>query len=354
MLCCVDCFNDSYLKKIIQEEGQLGNCDYCESKSKYCIHPEDLADYFRPLVDLYTPVEDFMPLHDLKEGHGEFIWEKLQDDWDVFAFYDYEKQEDLLNEMFPMEDPKEGIPMFLSSLVERQCEYWGSEDEVSNKMESRWREFSKELKYSNRFFPQKQFDLEWLSDLFSFFEFSIYPNSYLYRARILKEGKKFPPAKMGMPPIQKTKNSRANPKGIPYLYLTSDHETAISETRPPLKANITVGTFKVIEPIRIIDLRSPRIESPFRLGDSLEYLINHLGFLRILGTELSKPVDPIAEELQYLPSQYLCEFIKNEEYDGVAYKSSIADGFNIALFTDTKVKCTRTKMYHVKKVKYLI
>ena len=353
MLCCENCFNDPYLKEVIRKEGKLGNCDFCEGKSKYCIHPKDLAYYFGPLVELYTPVEDFMPLHDLKEGHGDFIWEKLQDDWDCFAFYDYEKQENLLHEMFPMEDQKVGIPMFLSFLVERQCEYWGSENEVSNKMEKQWEEFSEELKYNNRFFLQKQPDIDRLSDLFGFFVLSIAPQSYLYRSRIIKDGKKCPCSEMGKPPAEKTKNSRANPKGIPYLYLSSDNETAISEIRPPMTAKVAVGTFKVVEPLNVIDLRSPKIDSPFRYGDNLEYLINYLGFLRILGIELSKPINPVAEELEYLPSQYLCEFIKNEGYDGVTYKSSISDGYNIALFSDKKVKCTRTKLHYVRKVKYI-
>ncbi len=352
MLCCTDCFDDDYLKDIIRKEGFLGNCDFCGGNRKYCIQPEDLAYYFGSLIDLYSIVEDFMPMYDLKQGGGDFLVDKLQDDWGLFAFWDYEKQTELLSEMFPYEDPEEGPPQFLSSRVERESEYWGTDYEVTGKMEDQWNEFSEEIKFRNRFFPQKQLELDRLEDLFSFFTNTISPDTTLFRSRISKDGKKFPPSKMGKPPSDKTKSGRANPKGIPYLYLASDQKTAIAEVRPAIDDTTTVGRFKVKEPLRVVNLKNPRIDSPFRFGDNLEYILTHLGFLRILGMELSKPISPIVEDLEYLPSQYLCEFIKQEGYDGIAYGSSIAKGYNLAVFQDNKLKCTSTKNHRVVGIDY--
>ena len=35
---------------------------------------------------------------------------------------------------------------------------------------------------------------------------------------------------------------------------------------------------------------------------------------------------PHGAPIDYVPSQYLCEFIKNCEYHGVVYSSSVGDG----------------------------
>jgi CspA family cold shock protein len=62
-----------------------------------------------------------------------------------------------------------------------------------------------------------------------------------------------------------------------------------------------------------------------------------MDFLCRLGEELTKPVFPHKAHLEYLPSQYLCEFIKSLGYDGVLYKSSLGDGDNYAIFDDSKL-----------------
>lgn len=157
---------------------------------------------------------------------------------------------------------------------------------------------------------------------------------------------------MGMRPAEKARNGRANPVGIPYLYLASDLETAISEIRPSLKDKVTVGRFKLLEPFSIIDLRNV---SPFRFveDEDFEKLFSMIGYLNKLGTDLSKPVNPKAAELEYLPTQYLCEFIKSVGYDGVAYNSSLAKGYNLAIFREEKLKCTRTELYEIEKTTLL-
>ena len=51
-----------------------------------------------------------------------------------------------------------------------------------------------------------------------------------------------------------------------------------------------------------------------------------------LGEELTRPILPEVAAIDYIPSQYLCEFIKKHGYHGVMYRSSVGDGINIALF----------------------
>ena len=79
-----------------------------------------------------------------------------------------------------------------------------------------------------------------------------------------------------------------------------------------------------------------------------------LVLLRLLGDELSRPVSTTDSELEYLPSQYICEFIKLENYDGILYKSSVNNpGFNLVLFEEqSKVNCIGTKLYQVNDVNF--
>ena len=57
-----------------------------------------------------------------------------------------------------------------------------------------------------------------------------------------------------------------------------------------------------------------------------------------------------AAAIDYVPSQYLCEFIKKARYDGVLYRSSVSDGMNLALFDPSAATGGAVKSYRVKRV----
>src|SRR3546814_20143213 len=70
--------------------------------------------------------------------------------------------------------------------------------------------------------------------------------------------------------------------------------------------------------IKAVDLRNPRkLVSPFILSDASEIgqLRADLPFLERLGDELTRPVQPAGAAIDYIPSQYLCEFIKKSGFD---------------------------------------
>lgn len=351
--CCVNCFNDKTLKDYITDKNELGDCDFCDSQNVYCIEPSELEELFLPLVLLYDTIENFMPMEDLKKWDGQFIWEKLNEDWDTFAIYDYDKQQELMEAIFSRrDDPREGGFQHLHSCVEMHGDYWGDEDEVSDKLEKEWDSFCNEIKFNNRYFPTKEIDTELLGELLSFFTNIIEADSILFRSRLSEQGFLLDCSEMGKPRIEQSQHGRANPKGIPYLYLSSDANTAIAEIKPFSGDKITIGEFLVKEHVRIVDLRNPRIDDPFRFGENLEFMCTYVKFIRRLGLELSKTVSPKEAELEYIPLQYLCEFIKKMGFDGVIYKSSVAEGYNIAIFNDSKLQCIKTTLHQVEKVSY--
>ena len=347
--CCVECFLDEYLKERIKEEGTMGNCDFCESENVYLIDPQELQDYFDPLINLYTAQVEFYPMDLLKECEGRFIWQILSEDWGVFD--DWEEGRKIIEEMYEGESKNGLRPDCLDHYLDREDEWYGVEEELSDKLKKQWNEFCEEIIYRNRFFPQKKLDLDLICEILTFSDSIIATGEFLFRARLSPNGDLLSAKEIGAPPKQKAMEGRANPRGIPYLYLASDSNTAISEIRPQVESRVTIGKFRVNDKISVIDLRSPNIGSPFKWGDKLEFVLKIQGFLKMLGFILSKPVDIDKTTSEYLPTQYLCEFIKNQGFEGVLYKSFLGSGHNIVLFDENKVECTETKLYKVTSIK---
>jgi hypothetical protein len=217
-----------------------------------------------------------------------------------------------------------------------------------------WEKLRDELMYRNRFFPDVDIDLDRLELLLSPLTLSAdeIPDMW-YRARIQIGDKAFSVGDMGAPPRRIASHGRANPAGIPYLYLGSTHATAISEIRPHTGEFASVADFRTPPDLKLVDLRSPRkMVSPFLLADAEDIgrMRSDLPFLERLGEELTRPVLPQAAAIDYTPSQYLCEFIKKCGYDAVIYRSSVSDGINLALFDPSRAQSGAVTQYRVARV----
>ena len=75
-------------------------------------------------------------------------------------------------------------------------------------------------------------------------------------------------------------------------------------------------------------------------------------FYFTLAMNSQNPSSPRVADLEYIPTQYLSEFIKKCGYDGVIFKSSISEGVNVTLFDDTKVCKEKVTQYKVTSLKY--
>ena len=159
---------------------------------------------------------------------------------------------------------------------------------------------------------------------------------------------------MGAPPIGIASHGRANPPGIPYLYVASTSETAVAEIRPHTGETATVAKFWLdADEVSIVDLRAPKkLISPFSLGDEdkIGALRSDINFLERLGGELTRPVRPQSAPVEYVPSQFLCEFIKRSGWDGVLYASSVGKGMNLALFDPAKAVPNEASLWDIEKV----
>jgi len=220
-----------------------------------------------------------------------------------------------------------------------------------------WPKLKHELMHVNRFFPRTNVALHNLTN--SIWQLTLSPKeheSLWYRCRLMSGDTTIGNEDMGAPPKEYATPGRANPVGIPYLYLASDATTAISECRPHTGEKACVAKFTVdLTSLKLADLRSPRgAISPFlpESEEAVADLLQELAFLERLGEDLTMPVLPQSAATDYLSTQYFCELIKNGSFDGVVYRSSVGEGVNMALFDPTSAQAvSEPDVYVIGKVR---
>ena len=311
--CCPDCFDDRGLRlDIIPSLNPIvGDCDFCGSLVATLVEPYLLRDVFELLISVYEP----SPL-------GKTLVEWMKEDWQLFIHpqMDVAHANDLLGEI--LDDGQIVRQTFIPSA------------DYQSKALASWETLRDELMYRNRYFLDEALDTDRLEELLVFLPADDMPEIW-YRARIQTGDAPYTIEEMGTPPKRLATHGRANPPGIPYLYLGSIPETAAAEVRPHTGEVACVAEFAIAEPLRAVDLRNPRkLVSPFLLSEAsaIGQLRADIAFLERLGDELTRPVLPRGAAIDYIPSQYLCEFIKKRGYDGVVYRSSVSSGINLALF----------------------
>jgi hypothetical protein len=126
---------------------------------------------------------------------------------------------------------------------------------------------------------------------------------------------------------------RANPRGIPYLYLATTRDTALAEVRPWIGATISVAQLQVRRDLNVIDC------SKHHSKDSVLSLIRDRtrptedGMWMAIDRAFATPVGRDDESKEYVPTQIIAELFKSEGFDGIVYKSLLSDdGFNLAVF----------------------
>ena len=108
-----------------------------------------------------------------------------------------------------------------------------------------------------------------------------------------------------------------------------------------------------------MDLRALTEISPF--VDGLEYLDHAINkqYLEKLNSEMSKSLRRSDSTLDYVPTQYIVDFIKSiehngaQEYDGIEYNSTTnPGGYNLAIFNPDLFECVSVSVYDIEKLQY--
>ncbi len=343
MKCCTECFASTHLKNRINKEKNLGDCDFCGHKNVPVIDARELFFSFQLIFEQY-----------IVSGTGDDAVNQIKKDFPQLIFADLPDDVigNLLKEIFA--DELDTYRDFIEGRIILQCNENPAYAADISSLHVSWESFVKEIKSENRFHLKSVLDLNKLSQLLGMTSTHIERGKIYYRGRISESGG-YTTDLMGHPPARMAKSGRANPVGISYLYLADELLTTLFETRASLHDYVTIGEFRLNEKIKIIDLKEVGNLDPFELAEQgvLESYLAYLPFLEELGNELSKPVRRNDSELDYLPTQYLTEFIKSLGADGVAYGSSLNKaGKNFAIFYPEKLECINVQIHEITNIEF--
>jgi RES domain-containing protein len=153
------------------------------------------------------------------------------------------------------------------------------------------------------------------------------------------------------------REGRVNPNGIPCLYLSSDPDTAMSETRPWIDSRLSLAQFKILEDLPILNLPEPKLYTkiffnPPHDGETEEAPEREKAVWGEIAYAFSEPVTPSDMTADYAPTQYLAEALRKVGCQGILYKSRLGQGSSLALFDPDKADLMNCGVFNTSSVKF--
>lgn len=329
---CKNCFSDRELIGFITSQSKFDNCSFCNHKDVECLPLEELFDFFKELLANFKKTDD-----------GETLKSKLQGNWSLFSSLDIAYN--ILNNVIALIDTE----------ITNADEKVDFSDDILDNV-NYWDKLKSQLIWENRYLT----DINYLTDELGwdgFFgsQIALPKDAKLYRARIHHSISE--PAytidKMFCPPKDKATGGRANPIGIPFLYLSDNDKTVLYEIRASYLDEVSIGTFMLKEELTDEIIISDFTESitifhPSRVSERIKSTL----LKQKISADLSKPMRRYDSELDYIPTQFICEFIKvYTGVQGIKFRSSLhTTGNNIVIFNQEIMRCIEVVKAKINKV----
>lgn len=331
---CKNCFEDKELKGFILSQGNIGKCDSCKNENLEVIPIEELLDFFQELLENFEP-----------NSKGQSLISVIQGNWNLFK--NIETGNKILNAIIDKTNTNfnnSNVLIDFSQEIYENINFWFK--------------LKEQLKWERRYFTDIGYitdDLGWDS----FFESKtiIGKDDCFYRARLHQNAneKIYNREQMFCPPKEISSGGRANPMGIPYLYLSDNEETILYEIRASFLDEVSVAKFALKENtfnknIIISDFtETPTLYHPNEVNKRIKATL----LKQSISRDLSKPMRRYDSELDYIPTQFICEFIKVfTNVQGIKFRSSLHNiGNNIVVFNQDIMDCIEIKKVQVTKVK---
>lgn len=113
-----------------------------------------------------------------------------------------------------------------------------------------------------------------------------------------------------------------------------------------------MGKFILQKDVEVVKLSDINKLSPF-VGLDINLIAANIIHLNKISKNIAKPLRRYDSSLDYLPTQYICDYIKSKDFAGIEYKSTMFEGgTNYAMFDASMFKCIDTKVYDIKSIKY--
>lgn len=328
---CSNCFADKEIKGLILSSQTTGECHICNSKNVHLLDSTELQDFFQELIDNFKPSND-----------GRLLKSIIQADWHFFSSYDVATR--ILNEMLSV----------ISTDISSSTDLVNYTDEIHENI-NYWEELKEELKWSRRFL----FNIEKLEELGwdGFFndQYELKLTDKLYRARVHHQSglPAYDFNKMKCPAPKLAGGGRANPIGIPYLYLCNNPDTVIYEVRTSYLDEVSIATFQLKHEhiaVKIVDFTDySSLFRPTMVNNTIKSKL----LREKISRDLSKPMRRYDTEVEYIPTQFICEYIKViTGANGIRFNSSLhPEGKNIVIFDQELVECKEVVLKKVDSLK---
>jgi hypothetical protein len=236
--------------------------------------------------------------------------------------------------------------------------YWAFEPVREGELRWRWEDLETSLKTETRLF-NRQIE-EFFTEMFDaasrlsavtgqdFLKMigpehdirSVYRSRVFQSQRALESAMERPDLSLGAPPSALARAGRMNPAGISVFYGATTPELTFAELRPPVGSTVFTGKFDITRPLTVLnaDALSEMKTSGSFFDPDYEGDLAYADFFKSLRSRISRAVMPGEEELDYLPTQAIAEFLArrhNPPLDGILFESaqSNAEGRNLVLFS---------------------
>lgn len=358
---CVECIGDHFLRDAIELVGQRAVCNYCGNEQP-TFELEEIADHVEQAFEKHyerTPenpdgYEYALQKEGLREWdrRGEKVVVLIQDE--VGVTEDIAKDiRDLLAGRHPH---PEAFEMGQEQPFSADAQYEPKLPD-GHIYHQAWSKFEDELRTKSRYFSsstKKTLDaiFKEVAALKTHSGVSVVtdagpgtPIKTLFRARVFQseskvlEALKYPDKELGPPPPGLASAGRMNAKGIAVFYGAAELDTAIAEVRPPVGSSVVTGEFKILRPLRLLNLEA--LSGVYAKGSIFDPAYakerERAAFLGNLTHKMNRPVQPHDEENSYLTTQVIAEYLAMEAgLDGIIYPSVQKNGAsrNVVLFHD--------------------
>lgn len=324
-----NCFlNEELRSELTSNAINEGYCEVCGVKGR-------LMDF----SEFYPFFNALLSLFEVSNNGNKTIADIVQDEWHIFK-------------------NKKVAKYFLTDVISNSAINYNIDsivDYTSDIQEriSVWDRIKKSVKEDSRFFTN--IDELVTYDYLNCGDNGLVIGDQLYRSRIIPHGHDVLSCEeMGCPPRVTAPAGRANPIGIPYLYLCDKPETTYYEVRAVYLDKLCVGTFEILQDLKIVDfIHNISLYNCF-IDDITPFkeTIIKKKVIEAISSDLSKPLRRYDSELEYVPTQLICEYCKQVVCaDGITFESSLhKNAQNYVLFDEGSVKCTNVEIHEISNI----
>lgn len=348
---CTECAKHTSLRRYIEANGQEGPiCGICQYRQRRYVccdlaRKDQLINVLKALVRLHYDEFEYNPHWGADHEPEQLLTVEnpiLEHASAGGRVRDPEKSSDFLQDLFgqlPYPDPEKGISLY------------GGHDHDGGRLLQLSLDGSQSAtltEFQTRLARENFYDVEpdvrhLIKNLAGLAVQRVGKGTRLYRARIGVEGRfqdvdatgfrgqvvrqPYSGRSLGVPPPPLASAGRLNRNGVAFLYLASDAATAACEVRPHPGHYVSVGQFEAVKDLEVatFDLDI----APFAQSEG-DLALFH--FVLSSGKVFASPVTP-EEARRYSITQLIADCLRQSGFDGVAFKSSVAPGNNLCMFS---------------------